>query len=300
MATTTLTQRFADILQQIDKLESQVNHIEHNHVHNDDLFLERLQQHTGASSSSLSSFMETQISVVNCQVHGVDSQRYIDNSAPIQKMLRACRDLKFSRVNLYHVPENYYEMSLQQRATLMGAVSVNHLCKSMVVENVQYDPESPHAGTGNPFYSQYYCVVLQYTKKLAADKLTRFITRGFNEWVASEQGRNDDKNKKDKDSTRERVGKSNFQFVLADQEVGERLTGYGKGAMLPIGMDSASEVVVVLSHHINELLPRMFYMGGGEVDVKSEVSVDETIEKLQCLITDVTNDREEWDTSDYD
>jgi hypothetical protein len=50
------------------------------------------------------------------------------------------------------------------------------------------------------------------------------------------------------------------------------------------------QVPIILSHKIANLQPRYFYLGGGEIDLKLGVDVDEFIHVMKPFVADVTMD----------
>ncbi|ERM94062.1 hypothetical protein AMTR_s00010p00069750 [Amborella trichopoda] len=77
-------------------------------------------------------------------------------------------DFEFKRV-----PSDYYERSLEERRDIVGAPSIDHLCKSIVLTNTQ-----AHASVtdcSDPKNSKYYVVVIQYTARLNAENVKNFL-----------------------------------------------------------------------------------------------------------------------------
>ena len=68
--------------------------------------------------------------------------------------LRTIKGFKFVRV-----PVNYYDRSLEARQQLLGASSIEQLCKSIVLENVLHQP-SPQGCTA-ACHSKYFLVLVQ-------------------------------------------------------------------------------------------------------------------------------------------
>jgi hypothetical protein len=57
----------------------------------------------------------------------------------------------------WHVPINYYDMTLALRAQFLGC-NVSQLCKTIVFENVACN----HRTTTDVSNSKFYCVIVQY------------------------------------------------------------------------------------------------------------------------------------------
>lgn len=54
-------------------------------------------------------------------------------------------------------PPDYYEWELEKRKEYLGAKSVDHLCKSLIIENTKCRDEQ------RPNNSRYFCIIIQYT-----------------------------------------------------------------------------------------------------------------------------------------
>jgi len=149
------------------------------------------------------------------------------------------------------VPGNYYDRPLEARKDLVGAASINHLCKTIVMENCKWSKED--ASPTNP---QFVCVVLQYTTRLNADAVKKAIAEA-----------------------NPSVSKSKFNFQLAQEADSDRLTGYRHNAVVPIGMKT--DLPILLSDQITRLNPAHFWLGAGQVDVKLRVDLKEFCEQLK-------------------
>lgn len=84
------------------------------------------------------------------------------------------------------------------------------------------------------------------------------------------------------------VSKKNFNLRLAPEEESDELSGFEHNAVSPIGF--RTEMPIILSHKIAQLNPRVFFVGGGEVDLKLGMLVDEFLKAYNPLIVDCTYD----------
>jgi prolyl-tRNA editing enzyme YbaK/EbsC (Cys-tRNA(Pro) deacylase) len=159
------------------------------------------------------------------------------------------------------VPSDYYDRPLNWRRDILKAPSVTHLCKSMLVENTSYSDKVPNDPTTHN-NERYYIAVFQYVERFDSDKLMKY----FREVNAG-------------------VGKKNFNYRVSDQ--GEKITGFSNGAFTVYGL--SQPVTVVLSKKAAELSPPTLYLGGGHIDLKLEISVQEFIRTAQPIIADITN-----------
>jgi hypothetical protein len=67
----------------------------------------------------------------------------------------------------------YYEMPLEFRAQRVAADSIQHLCKTMIMENTRALVDT--AATADPRVSKVYMVLVQYCATIDAEKLRSFI-----------------------------------------------------------------------------------------------------------------------------
>lgn len=74
----------------------------------------------------------------------------------------------------------------------------------------------------------------------------------------------------------------NFRFA----EDGTEITGYAKNAVTPLGMKR--KMPIILASDILELRPKHFWLGGGEVDLKWRVDVDDFVHAIQPFVAPIT------------
>eukprot|EP00884_Botryococcus_braunii_P021996 jgi/Botrbrau1/8480/Bobra.0237s0096.1 len=174
---------------------------------------------------------------------------------------RGLSDFKFCRV-----PADYYERDLEYRRQCLNAPSVDHLCKTIVFENTRAHPSV--AGCENPSNSKYYCVIVQYTARFHSEKLKRHIHK-----------------------LNEGIGIRFFNMRLAPDDVAQQLTGYGHNAVVPVGLKTP--IPIVISDRITALDPPVFWMGGGEVDLKLMVGTSEFVLAYAPMVVDCTYNGDE-------
>lgn len=83
-----------------------------------------------------------------------------------------------------------------------------------------------------------------------------------------------------------KLGIQYFRFTFAPAEISEHISGYAHGSVTPVGLKT--NIPIVLSHKIAELVPSFFWMGGGEEDLKLGMIVDEFIQGYKPLVVDCT------------
>jgi len=147
------------------------------------------------------------------------------------------------------VPANYYELTLIERQKLLGARSINQLCKAMLMENKSFNGDiTRDFGCSDPHNSRFYLVVVQYTSTIDMKKLENSV-----------------RTLKPKS---ERLSPNNFKFVVASSESNSRLTGYEHGAVSPFGMACPNVPIIFPTEAEAEV--NFIYLGGGHVDLKGE------------------------------
>jgi len=164
-------------------------------------------------------------------------------------------------------PPEYYSQSLEFRMRIVGAASVNHLCKSIVMQNTRAPEDLTDCS--DPFYSKYYMVFVQYTAKLHAEKLHTFVRS-----LAAKTGKS--------------LSKKQVNMRLVPEEVNTALTGFEHNAVAPVGC--AVKIPMIVSHRIASLQPEFFWLGGGEVDLKLGLSWSEFNDVYQPFVADCTYD----------
>ncbi|OAY75720.1 hypothetical protein ACMD2_09800 [Ananas comosus] len=163
------------------------------------------------------------------------------------------RDFSFKRV-----PSDYYDRSLEERRDILGAPSIDHLCKSIVLVNTQ----APASVTdcSNHSNSKYYIVVIQYKARLNAENIKNFI------YTLNDR----------------QIPKKKFNFRLAPEEESVALTGYVHNAVTCIGMKT--NIPVILDEAIAKLEPNFFWLGGGEVDLKLGIRTPQFINAVNPFV----------------
>ncbi|GLI67325.1 hypothetical protein VaNZ11_011512 [Volvox africanus] len=187
-----------------------------------------------------------------------------DASPTQQRLEQELLDRGLSSFRFVRVPAEYYDRPLEFRRDCLGAASVNHLCKSIVMENTR--AHESVTGWEDPRNSKYYCVIVQYTARLHADKLKV--------GVQELGGR--------------KFGRQYYNMRLATEEVNDTLTGFSHNAVTPICM--REQLPILMSHRIAKLQPGEFWLGAGEVDLKVGLNVDEFITAYQPFVLDCTYD----------
>jgi prolyl-tRNA editing enzyme YbaK/EbsC (Cys-tRNA(Pro) deacylase) len=169
-----------------------------------------------------------------------------------------------NKCGVYKVDSDYYDWTLEQRASVLKAPSIHHLCKTIVFENtrIKKDPSEEFLDPLNP---QFIVVLVQYTDKINAQKL-RDVVRAWNQ---------------------DKIAKKYYNWRLASAEKALELTGFVNNAVTPFGI-LETRLPLLMTTGMNQLNPSIVYMGAGDVDWKLSVPVKELIEKLNVKVVDLT------------
>lgn len=153
-------------------------------------------------------------------------------------------------------PKAYYSAeSLEARLPMLGAQSVDQLCKTIVMENTK------HTGEEDRLNSRYYLVVLQTKDKLNGERVKDLI-KAENAKIGRRLGNR----------------KLNFNFCPSF----EALTGFKRNAVCPFA--SKTPLPVIISRPVISLYPKTVFLGGGAPDLKAEVSVLDLVRITKPLI----------------
>ena len=204
------------------------------------------------SSSSSSSNNDSSSSSSSSSISGVlNSEEVIRVKASLLK--KCCYVYRF-----YHVPSNYYNLTLLQRRDLLGANDLNQLCKSIIFENTACS----HNNVNDPTDSRFYAVIVQYASRFDAELLRDVIH------VLRPPSN--------------RINRSKLHFKLASEEDSYRISGFKHNAISPYGL--LIDIPFVICSRILETAPDVFYMGGGKVDVKLAMPTKDFIRSKNPII----------------
>jgi len=189
------------------------------------------------------------------------------------QILRVYKDIMsnsmYSSVHKW-VPTNYYDQSLSERASILGAHSTYQLCKSMLMENKAYDSSSSKdlkSSFQDKTNSRFYLVILQYKTSIATKKLQSEV-RGLQPLAS-------------------RLDPSKFDFRVASEEHNSILTGFTHNAVSPFGLHE--DVPMILSKAIADTdMTQFIWLGGGHVHLKIGMAMSDLMLVKNPLVLDVT------------
>ncbi|CAE7801305.1 unnamed protein product [Symbiodinium sp. CCMP2592] len=153
----------------------------------------------------------------------------------------------------------YYEQSLEWRRDRLGASSVEELCKSVVMENTKLEGDADGRVRS-------VLVVVQYVAKLHKEKLIKVVQA-----MEAERGL-------------PALGKKQYNMRLLEGAACQAITGCGHNAVTPLKQD----LPMILSDAITKLPSGQFWLGGGHVDLKLRLQVEEAIRVMKMTVADVT------------
>ncbi|KAK4751745.1 hypothetical protein SAY87_020543 [Trapa incisa] len=161
------------------------------------------------------------------------------------------------------VPSDYYDRTFEERRDLLGAHSIDHLCKSMVMVNTQAPANIIDCSDRNN--SKYYVVVVQYTARLNAEAIKKYLHVLNNG----------------------QISKKKFNMRLAPEETSQMLTGFEHNAVTCVGMKT--DIPVIIDEAIVKLSPDFIWLGGGEVDLKLGIRTSDFVNFAKPFIVSCSN-----------
>lgn len=200
--------------------------------------------------------------------HGAAAWRDSPPGATQQRLAAELDAKGVTRYSFLRVVGDYYDHSLEWRRECLGAPSVFHLCKSMVMENTR-----AVGAPVSPPLPRYFLVILQYAAAVHAEKLKKVLHRAAN------RGR----------PAGSTVGKQHFNPRLVPEELSDQLTGFRHNAVSPIAL--ATPLPIIMSDRIAALQPPVFWLGGGEADLKVCLPVERFVEAYGATVVDCTDDK---------
>ncbi|KAL4565626.1 hypothetical protein LXL04_029729 [Taraxacum kok-saghyz] len=168
------------------------------------------------------------------------------------------KDFSFKRV-----PSDYYDWSFEARRDVLGAASIHHLCKSIVLVNTQ--APSNITDCSDRQNSKYYVVVVQYTARFSAENVKNFL-------YSLNNGK---------------IPKKRFNLRLAPEDISHKLTGFEHNGVTCVGMKT--DIPVILDEAIVKLNPDFFWLGGGDIDLKLGIRTSEFINFAKPFIVNCSS-----------
>ncbi|KAH0914922.1 hypothetical protein HID58_029368 [Brassica napus] len=187
-----------------------------------------------------------------------------DESQTVSRLSAILRSGGVNDFSFKRVAPDYYDWPLESRRDVLGASSVDHLCKSIVLVNTQASSNVLDCSDRNN--SKYYVVVVQYTARFNAEAVKNFL-------YSLNEGK---------------IPKKRFNLRLAPEETSIELTGFEHNSVTCVGMKTSIPVcdggVVILDEAIAKLRPDFFWLGGGEIDLKLGVRTSEFLDFVKPFV----------------
>ena len=176
---------------------------------------------------------------------------------PIARVDAALRGLNLpeSSYSFVEAPEDYYDRTLEERCQIVGAASVDHLCKSLIYKNAKWTGEGS-AG------SEFLCVIVQYSHEIDEDKMLTAL----------------------RNTRQPALPLSAFDLRFATPEETGELTGFEFNAVAPVGMLKGCPVIV--TKEVTRLVPPEIFLGKlafGLVHEENASLFDEDVELIRSI-----------------
>ena len=169
---------------------------------------------------------------------------------------------------IVETPEDYYSMTLDQRKVIVGC-NKEALCKSVILENTLFDENIKC-----PIYQKYYLTIVQYVSEFNAEKIARLLRS----YIAEKYNI--------------KISKKQVHFRVAKKEVAYEMTGFSFNSIGPYLMKS-EDLLIIFPSKLYEIYPQYFYLGGGELELKVGVNIDDFMRLFgkQTLVIDTSPDK---------
>jgi prolyl-tRNA editing enzyme YbaK/EbsC (Cys-tRNA(Pro) deacylase) len=115
--------------------------------------------------------------------------------------------------------------------------------------------------SNDPFYPKFIMVIVQYSKKLVPQNIAAIMRQ----YQRDAYPQNKEKH----------IGRKFYKFRLAEEEDAYAMSGYKYNAITPFFMNDNSLKIILSDTIVNGLNPGYFWLGGGRVELKMGISVEE-------------------------
>lgn len=194
----------------------------------------------------------------------------------------------FTATRFVRCAHNYYDQTLEQRRSFLRAPHINHLTKSIVLENIRHHLLTPSSNiqlhdennTNRHHPPRYVCCVIPYSHKINSEALRHAIihqvTHTKNTYSChSTDGTNEQK-----------MGFSarHVNYRLTDDC--KSVTGYVPNAVTPLNLKT--QMPIVLDITVANLDPPHFWLGGGEISLKWHVFLSQFLKSFNPIIAPIS------------
>ena len=155
-------------------------------------------------------------------------------------------------VQVARATDNYFDMSFPERVKFLGAPSVWHLCKTIILQNSHHQAglDAFPGVKDDPTYPKHVICVVQYKSKHISQKVLTAMK----------------KHQHENSKTGVQVSTKGFHFRHAEEEDAKSMSGYEFNAITPFFMTGGGEKLpIILSQEIAELSPPYLWFSGGRI-----------------------------------
>ncbi len=185
------------------------------------------------------------------------------------KLTKYFIDNNISSYKIVQATDKYYDLTLDERRILLGAHSLDVLCKTIILENKNFDSSKESI-----YYKRYYMCVVQYTGEFNALKIAKILKKRQN------------------DNCDEKLSMKYFNFRLSKDELAFDMSGYYFNCITPYLMKCV-DMEILFPITLTKIYPYYFWLGGGEIELKVGLSVQDFLKlfKDQVIVDDILSDK---------
>ena len=171
--------------------------------------------------------------------------------------LQAELNAKGISATFIRAPKEYYDETLEFRRAVLSAPSVDCLCKSIIMENTRIDEAMCRA---DPSLVKYWLVIVQYACEGAKKELLNKCVRG----------------------QQPSLSRTMVNLRVVAEDLSMELSGFGWNAVSPVGL--RTKMPIIMAKAIADLEAGVFWLGGGEVDLKMGLCVTDFIRSYEPIV----------------
>ena len=157
---------------------------------------------------------------------------------------------------IVETPINYYDMNLDERQKIVQTHSKSTLCKSIILENKNFDPSIKC-----DLYQKFYLTIVQYVSEFNTEKIGRTLKNYLNSKFNL------------------KLANKHFHFRLCDNDLAFEMTGFTFNAIGPYLM-KCKDLMILFPKSLYDVYPEYFFLGGGEYELKVGLTIDDFMKLL--------------------
>jgi hypothetical protein len=170
---------------------------------------------------------------------------------------------------IVETPINYYDMNLDERQKIVQTHSKSTLCKSIILENKNFDPSIKC-----DLYQKFYLTIVQYVSEFNTEKIGRTLKNYLNSKFNL------------------KLANKHFHFRLCDNDLAFKMTGFTFNAIGPYLM-KCKDLMILFPKSLYDVYPEYFFLGGGEYELKVGLTIDDFMKLLgkNTIVLDTAPDQ---------